>query len=196
MAPIMRHIARVDDDEVFDDEVFDRRYYPRRVYKDGHGPRVRLMLTDGMPDGMRRLFGDAAERRAVESYEAHKRWLSDAWRGPGSPPPLKDGKSPRDAYIRRLTNAWKPLTDLPARNPDDDDDPKAAATAVEAQRRRWNAESPAKDAALADRDAPITSASTVSRRRGRGPTGPSREDVVDDKACRGAGWADRCGLLR
>ena len=62
------------------------------------------------------------------------------------------GESPRDAYIRRLSNAWKPLPDLPARDPDDDDDPNAAATAVEAQRRRWNAEIPGKDAALADRD--------------------------------------------
>jgi hypothetical protein len=52
-----------------------------------------------------------------------------------------------------VSNAWKRLPDRPARDPDDDDDPKAAATAVEAQRRRWNAESPVKDAALADRDA-------------------------------------------
>ena len=65
---------------------------------------------------------------------------------------MKDGESPRDAYIRRVSNAWKTLPDLPARDPDDDDDPKAAAIAVEAQRRRWNAESPTKDAALADRD--------------------------------------------
>jgi hypothetical protein len=62
------------------------------------------------------------------------------------------GESPRDAYVRRLSNAWKQLPDVPARDPDDDDDPKAAAIAVEAQRRRRNAKSPAKDAALADRD--------------------------------------------
>ncbi len=36
---------------------------------------------------------------------------------------------------------------------------------------------------------PITSTSTVSRRRGRGPTAQSEEDVVDDNACRGAGRA-------
>ena len=45
MAPLTRRIAR-DDDEVFDDAIYDRRYFPRRVYKDGCGPRVRLMLTD------------------------------------------------------------------------------------------------------------------------------------------------------
>jgi hypothetical protein len=76
----------------------------------------------------------------------------------------------RDEYIARISNAYKtsgpyawaaPPPALMAsmaspRNPNNggpDDDPKAAATAVEAQRRRWNAESPVKDAALADRDA-------------------------------------------
>ena len=86
-------------------------------------------------------------RRATRGFRTH---------GAGRairPPPGGDGRrEPRDAYIRRLSNAWKSLPDLPARDPDDDDDPRAAATAVEAQRRRWNAESPAKDAALADRD--------------------------------------------
>jgi hypothetical protein len=33
-----------------------------------------------------------------------------------------------------------------------DDDPGAKANAIEAQRRRWTPEIPAKDAALADRD--------------------------------------------
>jgi hypothetical protein len=128
------------------------------------------MLMDGMPNPRPMLFDASrhrphyvvsdsaevrdAERAAARAYEAHNKWLQDAWRGKGNPPPppLKDGESPRDAYIRRVSNAWKPLPDLPARDPDDDDDPKAAATAVEAQRRRWNAESPTKDAALADRD--------------------------------------------
>lgn len=47
-------------------------------------------------------------------------------------------------YIRRLNNAWKPLPDLPPRdeNEDDDNDPRAAANAIEAQRRRWTAKSP------------------------------------------------------
>ena len=100
-------------------------------------------------------IGDAAaERRAVESHEAHNKWLQDTWRGPGSrlAPAAMAGEDARDAYILRLGSAWKALPDLPARAPDDDDDPKAAATALEAQRPRWNAESPTKDAALADRD--------------------------------------------
>ena len=90
----------------------------------------------------------------MESHEAHNKWLQDTWRGPGSrlAPAAMAGEDARDAYILRLGSAWKALPDLPARAPDDDDDPKAAATALEAQRPRWNAESPTKDAALADRD--------------------------------------------
>jgi hypothetical protein len=158
---------RLDDDDVFDAELYDPAYYPRKVFRDGKGPTVRLALTDSAPP-RRALFDANAHRphyavvdasdphvRAAEAaYHEHNKWLQDAWRGKGNPPPpLKDGESPRDAYIRRLSNAWTPQPDLPARDPDDDDDPKAAATAVEAQRRRWNAEIPAKDAALADRDA-------------------------------------------
>jgi hypothetical protein len=45
-----RRFARFDDDDAFDAEVFDPKYYPKRVYRDGKGPIVRLMLTDGMPD--------------------------------------------------------------------------------------------------------------------------------------------------
>jgi hypothetical protein len=45
-----RRFARFDDDEAFDAEVFDPKYYPKRVYRDGKGPTVRLMLTEGMPD--------------------------------------------------------------------------------------------------------------------------------------------------
>jgi hypothetical protein len=163
-AAMRRSMRNLDDDDE-DINDFDPAYFPRRVYKNGRGPKVALMLTDSAPPrpvydarNHRPHYADltdaGAERRAVAAYEAHNKWLQDAWRGPANqpPPPLRDGESPRDAYIRRLGNAWKPLPDLPARDPDDDDDPKAAATAVEAQRRRWNAEIPAKDAALADRD--------------------------------------------
>jgi hypothetical protein len=164
MAPMMRRVADLDDQDLDD---FDPAYFPKRVYKDGRGPRVALMLTDAAPPRSRAALYDAshhrphyaevsdvaAEGRAVAAYEAHNKWLQDAWRGPANQPPEPEpGESERDAYIRRLGNAWKPLPDLPARDPDDDDDPRAAATAVEAQRRRWNAESPTKDAALADRD--------------------------------------------
>ena len=160
------YARRLDDDDVFDAELYDPAYSPRKVFRDGKGPTVRLALTDLAPP--RRALIDANAHRphyavvdasdphvraAEAAYHEHNKWLQDAWRGKGNPPPpLKDGESPRDAYIRRLSNAWKPQPDLPAGDPDDDDDPKAAATAVEAQRRRWNAEIPAKDAALADRD--------------------------------------------
>jgi hypothetical protein len=126
------------------------------------------MLTDSVPN--RRDVFDAslrrphqiaaldsaelrdAERAAADAY--YERNKQDAWRGPGNEPTPdpEPGESERDAYIRRISNAWKRVPDPAAHDPDDDDDPKAAATAVEAQRRRWNAESPAKDAALADRD--------------------------------------------
>jgi hypothetical protein len=140
------------------------------VVRDGGVVRTSIMLMDGVPNP-RLMLNDAsrhrphqlvsdstqvrdAEREAARSYEARNDFLRDAWRGSSAPPLLavRDGESPRDAYIRRMSNAWKTLPDLPARDPDDDDDPEAAATAVEAQRRRWNAESPAKDAAIADRD--------------------------------------------
>jgi len=121
---------RIDDDEVFDDAIYDRRYFPRRVYKDGCGPRVRLMLTDSAPPP-RAVFDASAHRpryavvdradphvRAAEAaYEARNAWLGDAWRTMGgiggaahtTAPPAdeQDGESPRDAYIRRISSAWK-----------------------------------------------------------------------------------------
>ena len=174
---MQRRFARMHDDDLFDDEgngPYDKRYPGQRVIADKGRVGVPIQLTDGMPDWMppRRPTFDASQHRphqiavpdsaelrdarrlADAAYDARSVQLENAWRGKGDPPPppLRDGESPRDAYIRRLGNAWKALPDLPARDPDDDDDPKAAATAVEAQRRRWNAEIPAKDAALADRD--------------------------------------------
>jgi hypothetical protein len=70
---------------------------------------------------------------------------------------LKNGQSPRDQYIARLTNAWKTPPGSVSGPDDDDDDPNA----VEAQRRRWlspgatpgsDAATATKDAAVADRD--------------------------------------------
>jgi hypothetical protein len=175
VAPLARR--RFDDeDDLYDSDgngPYDKRYPGRRVIADKGRVTVPILLTDAMPPAYRAAISrrplydanahrphfavvDASDphvRAAEAAYHEHNKWLQDAWRGKGNPPPpLKDGESPRDAYIRRLSNAWKALPDLPARDPDDDDDPKAAATAVEAQRRRWNAESPTKDAALADRD--------------------------------------------
>ena len=170
MAPMTMRRSRVDDDD--DLSLYDPEWLARgkKVVRDGGVVRTSIMLMDGVPNPRPMLFDASrhrphyvvsdsaevrdAERAAARAYEAHNKWLQDAWRGKCNPPPppLKDGESPRDAYIRRLSNAWTPQPDLPARDPDDDDDPEAAATAVEAQRRRWNAESPAKDAAIADRD--------------------------------------------
>ena len=66
--------------------------------------------------------------------------------GQMQPPPDDeddDDLSPRDQYIQRLQTAYR--TPIGQASP-------SGADAVEALRRRWNAESPAKDAALADRD--------------------------------------------
>jgi hypothetical protein len=125
-----RRIAR-DDDEVFDDAIYDRRYFPRRVYKDGCGPRVRLMLTDSSPPP-RAVFDASAHRpryavvdradphvmAAERAYADHNAYLRDAWKTMGggtggaahtTAPPAdeQDGESPRDAYVRRISSAWK-----------------------------------------------------------------------------------------
>ena len=166
----MRHERRFLDDEDEDINDFDPAYFPRKVYKDGRGPRVRLMLTDGMPDWMppkRRQLYDASHhrphfadltdarlqdglRKAAEARDAWVRGLQDAWKTPSGqmqPPPDNsddddDDLSPRDRYIENLQGAYRrPIGGN-----------GNGADAIEAQRRRWNAESPTKDAALADRD--------------------------------------------
>ena len=173
MAPMMqRRSANLDDED--DDGPYDPRYPGQRVVADGGRVRVPVMLTDGMPDWMppRRAVFDARNhrphyadlsdaalqdglRRAEAAYEAHNRWLEDAWRGPSNPPPPgpRPGESARDAYIRNLQSAYRTPPGQVVSDPDgEDDDPRAKANAIEAQRRRWTAEIPAKDAALADRD--------------------------------------------
>ena len=126
------------------------------------------MLTDGMPDWMppapraalydashhrpRYAVIDAADphvREAERAYYDRNKWLQDAWRRP----PMRrrrrpddddddDDLSPRDRYVRNLQTAYR--TPIGSNG--------NGADAIEAQRRRWNAESPTKDAALADRD--------------------------------------------
>jgi hypothetical protein len=141
------------DDEDFDD-IYDPRFFPRKVVRDGGRVRVPLALTDGMPDRTppgRAVFdarnhrprfavlGDAelqdARRRAAEARQEDIARISNAWRGPGNPPPppLRDGQSPRDQYIAYITSAWKTPIGQAVSGPDDDDDPNP----IEAQRRRW-----------------------------------------------------------
>jgi hypothetical protein len=172
MAPVTTRRSRVDDDD--DLSLYDPEWLARgkKVVRDGGVVRTSIMLMDGVPNP-RLMLNDAsmhrphqvgvvdsaqmrdAQREAARSYEARNDFLRDAWRGSSAPPLLavRDSESARDAWIRQLGEAWRASPDLPARDPEDDDDPKAAATAVETQRRRWNAESPTKDAALTDRDA-------------------------------------------
>lgn len=132
-------VTNLDDD--LDD--FDPAYLPKRVYKDGRGPRVRLMLTDAAlpsPPALNRpRFAalDAAElqdglRAAAAARAKYISELQDAWRGPSNrpPPALKDGQSPRDAYIRRLQTAYK--TPPGQADPDEGD-----ADDIEALRQHW-----------------------------------------------------------
>ena len=121
-----RRAANFDDD---DDGPFDPAYPGLKVVRDGGRVRVPLALADsGMPDmtpPRRAVFdarnhqprfavlGDAelqdARRRAAEARQEDIARISNAWRGPGNPPPppLRDGQSPRDQYIARIKNAWK-----------------------------------------------------------------------------------------
>jgi hypothetical protein len=142
MAPMMmRRFARVDDEDVLDD--FDPAYFPKRVYKDGRGPRVRLMLTDAAPPALNdahrphqvRVVDSAERRLADEAYDAGSRQLENAWRGPSSPPPLvvRDGESTRDAWVRGLSEAWKAP---PGRN-DPAEASASSASDIEALQRRW-----------------------------------------------------------
>jgi hypothetical protein len=124
---MMRRVADLDDEDIDD---FDPAYFPRKVYKDGRGPRVRLMLTDAAPPRSRPALYDAsahrpryaeitdsaANRRAVAAYEAHNKWLADAWRSPDNPPPDddNDGADPdaaaeaaRQAYIDHISGQWR-----------------------------------------------------------------------------------------
>jgi hypothetical protein len=129
--------ARLD----YDWDDFDPKFFPKKVYKDGRGPRVTLMLTDAVPPASRHRSHrstvlDSAElrdarQRAEDAYQANKAWLQDAWRGPGSrlAPPPREGESPRDAWIRQMSNAWRTA---PGQDPDNND-----PNPVEAQRRRW-----------------------------------------------------------
>ena len=127
MAPMMRRSMRnLDDEEDIND--FDPAYFPRKVYKDGRGPRVRLMLTDAAPPAPRAALYDASHHRprsavidaadphvreAERAYYERSRWLADAWRGPAAQPPADepddddDDESPRDRYVREISNAYK-----------------------------------------------------------------------------------------
>ena len=149
-----RRFARFDDDDAFDAEVFDPKYYPKRVYRDGKGPTVRLMLTDaiardanGVPPSRPALYdtrnrrprfavlGDAelqdARRRAAEARQEYIARICDAHRGPGAElasPPMP-GETARDAYVRRLQNAWKEPIGR-GNNP-------GAAEDIEREREQW-----------------------------------------------------------
>ena len=97
MAPVaQRRVLDVDDGDE-DLSVYDARYLAlgKKVFRDGCGPRVRLMLTDAAP-ARRALFDanahrphyavvDAADpnvRAAERAYYERNAWLQDAWRGP------------------------------------------------------------------------------------------------------------------
>ena len=71
---------------------------------------------------------DAALREVEDAYQERNNFLRDAWRSRVNPPPppLRDGQSPRDQYIERITSAY--------RTPTGRTDP---ASDIEALQRRW-----------------------------------------------------------
>jgi len=143
----LRRAANFDDD---DDGLFDPAYPGLKVVRDGGRVRVPLALTDGMPDitpPRRAVFdarnhrprfavlGDAelqdARRRAAEARQEDIARICNAWRGPGAelaPPPMP-GETARDAYVRRLQNAWKEPIGR-GNNP-------GAAEDIERKREQW-----------------------------------------------------------
>jgi hypothetical protein len=155
----------VDDDPEFDQTLYERRYWPKRVFKDGKGPRVSLMLTDGMPDWMRRrphAVCDApgyrppvVPRYVVNDGQMHRPgYLLDHIAGRSPTLSAYDSEQvhdarrlaelSRDRWVSEMTDAWRlPINDrgMIAREPDDADDdggdPEAARDAY--VRRTQNA---------------------------------------------------------
>ena len=145
MAPVTMRRSRVDDDD--DLSLYDPEWLARgkKVVRDGGVVRTSIMLMDGMPNPRPLLFDasmhrphqivatDSAQmrdaRRASEdAYQARNFQLENAWRGPATPvlPLLVDGQSPRDAYIERISNAYRTPT---GRNDPADD--------IAGLQRRW-----------------------------------------------------------
>jgi hypothetical protein len=90
--------AGVDDEDLSD---FDPACFPKRVYRDGKGPRVPMMLTDGQPpEWMRTLRRPVLDAR---NHQPHFADVTDAR--------LRDARlaahDAREAMIGRLQDAWK-----------------------------------------------------------------------------------------
>jgi hypothetical protein len=110
----------LDADERLDD--FDPKYFPKKVFRDGKGPRVTLVLTDGMPAYRPRPVFDARNHRP------HFADLTVARLQDG----LKQAAEARSEWIKGLQDAWRtptggaggaPVTTAPPSDqPDDDDD--------------------------------------------------------------------------
>jgi hypothetical protein len=110
---------RLDDD--WDDDLYERAYYPKKVFKDGRGPNVRLMLTDGQPVTRHPLFDANAHRPRYAVVDR-------------ADPHVRAAEAARADYIARLSDAWRtmpggtggaPHTTAPSA--DDDDDSADAA---------------------------------------------------------------------
>jgi hypothetical protein len=111
MVALKRRPMTVDEDDTFDQEVFDRRHWPRRVYRDGHGPHVRLTLTDAasrprplMDARMiehQRLLDHYARLGAASAHNnrPHAARLTDA--------DMRKREAARQATIVEMRDAWK-----------------------------------------------------------------------------------------
>jgi hypothetical protein len=103
----------VDEDEAFDQEVFERRFWPKRVYRDGHGPYVRLTLTDSASRRSAPLMDAVRQHQLVldgyarlvepRQHRPHQASLSDsAIRNARS-----QSEAAREQWLARVRDAWK-----------------------------------------------------------------------------------------
>jgi hypothetical protein len=120
----MARAMTVDEDESFDQRVFERRYWPRRVYRDGHGPHVRLMMTDHAPPRLGSVTKTPTDYRLSDAEAARHRphqLVADSAEVTAA---RSSASAARDQYLREVSNAWKqPITAL-------------AASEIEAARRQ------------------------------------------------------------
>ena len=114
---VLTRSRRVDDDDE-DINDFDPAYFPRKVYKDGRGPRVKLMLTDSMPPDYRAAISRRPALTDARHYYPPRTYVGDS-------AALRDAErkatEARDAWIRGLQDAWKTPTGAMQTPPDNSD---------------------------------------------------------------------------
>jgi hypothetical protein len=190
------------DDENLDD--FEPEFLARgkRVYRDGRGPRVPMMLTDGQPPEWMRTL-----RRPVLDARQHQPHFADV-----TDASLKDARlaahDAREAYIGRLTDAWRtmpggpggsPHTTAPgAPEPDDDDtmSPRDRYIAGLANAYRWTPGGDPTASANAVQSQYVSQLSPGARPGGGyGDAVVSRETMRDHRDAAETAYREMCARL-